>query len=102
MDMHTEQKGSNARKHSALSIALAEEIRAEMGVARLTARALAKSSGIPERTLARLISGERSIDVAQFEMLARALGLSMAMLLQRAEARVAQSGAGDASKVAGE
>ena len=103
MDMHREQKGSNARKHSALSLALADEVRAEMGVTRMTARALSKASGIPERTLARLVSGERSIDVAQLDMISRAFGLSMATLLQRAEARAAAEGeAGESAKVAGQ
>ena len=88
MDMHT-SKGSNARKHSPLSLALAAQLRAEMGAARVSTRALAKDSGVPERTLARLVSGERSIDVAQLDMLSRALGITMAAMLAKAEERVA-------------
>lgn len=88
MDMQ-QDKGSNARKHSALSLALAAQIRAEMGVARLSTRALAHQSGVPERTLARLVSGDRTIDVAQLDRISRALGVSMLDMMTRAEARVA-------------
>lgn len=102
MDMHND-KASNARKHTELSLALAAQFRAEMGVARLSTRALAQKSGVPERTLARLISGDRTIDVAQMDKLCRALGLSIATMLERANARAAaaHSGPTDRSNVAG-
>ena len=100
MDMQTD-KASNARKHSALSLALADQLRAEAAVSKLTVRDLARRSGVPERTLARLISGERTIDVAQLDMLCRALDVPIPTMLARANARAAEAqGAGDAPKVA--
>ena len=104
MDMHKD-KAANARKHSDLSLAMAAQVRAEMGVARLTTRALAQKSGVPERTLARLISGERTLDVAQLDGICRALGVPMIDLFARAEERLAAeraAGAGGAAQVAGE
>lgn len=90
MDMQTD-KASNARKHSALSIALADQLRAELAVSKMTTRALAGRSGVPERTLARLLSGERTIDVAQLDMLCRALGVPLALMLERATRRAAEA-----------
>ena len=84
MDTH---KAQNARKQSALSIALADTLRAEMGVARISLRDLSKRSGVPERTLSRLVSGERTIDVTQLDGIAKALGLSSLQLLEMAETR---------------
>lgn len=103
MDMQPD-KASNARKHSALSLALAAQLRAEVAVAKMTARDLARRSGIPERTLARLLSGERTIDVAQLDMLCRALDIPIATMWARASARAVEAEAdpGAASKVAGE
>lgn len=90
MDMQTD-KASNARKHSALSIALADQLRAELAVSKLTTRALAGRSGVPERTLARLLSGERTIDVAQLDLLCRALDIPLATMLSRASDRAAEA-----------
>ena len=84
MDTH---KAQNARKQSALSIALADTLRAEMGVARISLRDLSKRSGVPERTLSRLVSGERTIDVTQLDGIAKALELSSLQLLEMAETR---------------
>jgi transcriptional regulator with XRE-family HTH domain len=88
-------KASNARKHSALSLAMAAQIRAEMGAARMTVRTLAQKSGIPERTLSRLVSGERTIDVAQLDMICKALTLPMIDLFMRAEERLRREAEGE-------
>ena len=100
MDMQTD-KASNARKHSDLSLALAAQVRAEMGAARLSTRALARASGVPERTLARLISGERTIDVAQLDMLCRALDVPIPTMMERTYKRM-ESTPADQLRVAGE
>jgi len=102
MDMQTD-KASNARKHSALSIALADQLRAEVAVAKITVRDLARKSGVPERTLARLLSGERTIDVAQLDMLCRALDIAIPTMLARANARAAEANKdpGEQSEVSG-
>jgi transcriptional regulator with XRE-family HTH domain len=88
MDMDHPEKASNARKQSALTDAVVAQIRAEMAIARLSVRTLAQKSGVPERTLARLMSGERTLDVAQFERLTNALDVPMATILARAEERM--------------
>lgn len=68
--------------------AVAAQIRAERAAAGLTLDQLAEKSGIPKRTLIRLINAERAIDVAHLAAVAEVFDLSLAELLDRARSRV--------------
>ncbi|QWW20157.1 helix-turn-helix domain-containing protein [Schaalia sp. 19OD2882] len=78
---------------SGLNAALAAEVRAERAAQQLTIADLAASSGIPARTLIRLLKAERAITVNSLADIASGLGLSSGLLLQRAEQRAARDGA---------
>ena len=64
--------------------AVAKAISAERGATGLTIKELSKKSGIPERTLVRLLKSEREIKVNQLEKLADAFGITPMKLLDEA------------------
>lgn len=68
--------------------ALAAELRSTRAVQRLSRVTLAKMTGIHDRTLARLESGERSPSVDQLARIAFAFGEGMSELVERAEQRL--------------
>ena len=96
--------GQQPRRHSALNDALAEEIRAQRRAIEMSQAELGKRAGISRGQVIRIENLERIIDVSQADALARALGLSMVELMQRAEVRVAaaQGDPGVQSEVSGE
>lgn len=65
--------------------AVARAINAERGAANLTIKQLAEKSGIPERTLIRILKAERDIKVDQLAMLADAFGITPSQLVQESE-----------------
>ena len=95
--------GQQPRRHSALSKALADEIRAQRRAVEMSQDELGKRAGVSRGQVIRIENGERVLDVTQVDAISRALGVSMVELFQRAEARVAAEQGGDAAaKVAGQ
>ena len=68
---------------------LGERVRAARGQRRLTRRALAAASGVSERYLAQLESGQGNCSVLVLRQLSRALGVSIATLLAEGEEHAA-------------
>lgn len=99
MDMNG--KASNARKTSALSVAVAAQLRAERAIANFTVEDLARRSGVSRNTLLKILNSQVTADVSQLDAICRALDVPILDLFTRAEARMATGGA-DAAKVAGE
>jgi len=71
-----------------IQAALATQIKAEMAAKDWTQADLAGSANIPTSTLHRYLNGARDIPLPVFAEIARALGLSMIELAQRAERRL--------------
>lgn len=65
--------------------AVAKAIGAERSIADLTVRELALLSGIPERSLMRILQAERDIKVNQVEQLSTAMKLYPHEIIERAE-----------------
>ena len=72
-----------------LNAAAAAELRALREEKRMTVRGLAAASGVPLRTLMRLLAGERPITFEPLCALADALGVSVSTIISRAEERLA-------------
>lgn len=68
--------------------AIAIQIKAEMAAKDWKQSDLANASAIPTSTLHRYLSGSRDIPMPVFAEIAKALGLSMIELAQRAERRL--------------
>ena len=68
--------------------ALAAALRAEKGVQRLSWGKLATRSGIPQRTLIRLLNGERMLGAAHLHSLSEALNIPLEILIERAKSRL--------------
>lgn len=77
--MSTEQSHA-----SGLNGAVVRQVKAERAAAGLTVEALAKTSGVPERTLVRYLGFERALSLEVVEKLARGLDISVATLMTRA------------------
>ena len=71
-----------------MNAALAATLRAERAVKRITIDELALKSGIPKRTLIRLINAERALNIGHIVSLADALELPIEVLIERAKARL--------------
>ena len=82
---HMDSPLESARRFTEF-VAIALE--AERGAARLTVDELAARSGVPVRTLYRVLHAERSIDVAQLQMLANAFGVTPADIAMQAQSRM--------------
>ncbi|NUP33633.1 MAG: helix-turn-helix transcriptional regulator [Streptomycetaceae bacterium] len=98
-------KASNARKESELSLAVAAELRAERGRARVTIDELAaKTRGVSRGTLMKVLNGQVTADVTQLDAICRALGVRVIDIFLRAEEALAaaQREPGPDMKVAGE
>ena len=65
--------------------AVAKAISAERTIAGLTVRQLAEKSGIPERSLMRVLQAERDIKVNQIDLIAEVLKLYPHEILEHAE-----------------
>jgi transcriptional regulator with XRE-family HTH domain len=73
-----------------LNAALAATLRAERGATSMTVDQLAAKSGIPKRTLLRLLQAERHINTDHLYALAVAFELEPADLIQMAQRRLAR------------
>jgi DNA-binding XRE family transcriptional regulator len=94
--------GQQPRRHSALSRALAEEIRAQRRAVEMSQEELGKRAGVSRGQVVRIESGERVLDVTQVADFAAALNLDIITLFQGAEARVRAAGAGDVGQASGQ
>lgn len=73
-----------------INAALAAELRAERAAQQMTVDALAERSGVPKRTLIRLLNAERAIAVEPLCDIAGAFGVSVTTLVGRAERRLSE------------
>lgn len=71
-----------------INAAVAAELRAERGAQKVTVDALAQRSGIPKRTLLRLLNAERGIALGPLAAIAEALGVPASLVVSRAEERL--------------
>jgi transcriptional regulator with XRE-family HTH domain len=81
-----------------LNAALAATLRAERGATSMTVDQLAAKSGIPKRTLLRLLQAERHINTDHLYALAVAFELEPADLIQMAQRRLARLAKSDADQ----
>lgn len=65
--------------------AMAKAIASERAISGMTVKQLAEASGIPERTLMRMLQAERDIKVDQLALVAAAFDLPPHKLMARAE-----------------
>ena len=72
----------NKDPSTGMNVALAATLRAERAVKRMTIDNLASQSGIPKRTLIRLLLAERTINVEHLNSLADALQVPIATLIE--------------------
>jgi transcriptional regulator with XRE-family HTH domain len=70
---------------------IAQAINAERAARGMTIKALATASGVPERSLIRVLKCERDLNVAQLAKLAAALGVLPSYLQLEAERRYARA-----------
>lgn len=73
-----------------LEAALAKQIKIELAERDMDQKDLAESVGIERATLNRYMQGKRSFPMPTFFKVAEALGLTPQVLMQRAEARIAE------------
>ncbi|WP_161512738.1 helix-turn-helix domain-containing protein [Actinomyces howellii] len=73
-----------------LNAAVAAELRAERSAQKMTIDILAARSGIPKRTLLRLLNAERGVTLASLFAIASALTVDVVVIVQRAEERLAR------------
>jgi len=74
--------------HMDMNEAVSRAISAERSAAKLTIKELAEKSGIPERTLIRVLKGERDINVMQISKLAPVFGVYPHELIKSAESLI--------------
>jgi DNA-binding XRE family transcriptional regulator len=84
----------NARKQSPLSIAVADQLRAERAIAKMTVEELSRKSGVSKRSLEAILTGKRTADVIQLDSICRALGVPLLDLFMRAEERLRSNESG--------
>ena len=65
--------------------AVSKAIAAERSAAHMTIKELAEKSGVPERTLIRLLKNERNINVMQVAQISNAVGIYPHELIESAE-----------------
>lgn len=74
--------------------AVSKAIAAERSAAHLTIKELAEKSGVPERTLIRILQNERNINVMQVAQIANAVGIYPHELIESAERFIERDGRG--------
>lgn len=74
----------------AFAQAVSAQIRAERAAARLTQEEVAERAEMSKSTFIRLETGERKPDVDQLDRLARAFGVTMTQIIERAESRMSR------------
>ena len=83
----TEQETTNAEQGT-MNDAVAATLRGELAARRVQRKDLAEAAGIPGRTLARYLDGEREISINTLAKIARALDLTPAEVWVRAAERL--------------
>lgn len=78
-----------------INAAVAAELRAERGAQKITVEALAQRSGVPKRTLLRLLNAERGIAMEPLTAIAGALNVPVSLVVSRAEERLEREAAAD-------
>lgn len=78
----------HTHERSPLSDAIAAQIRAEIAASDMTQGEVADAAGMARATVNRLAQGIRPPDVNQLDRVCRALGISMADFIARAESRM--------------
>lgn len=68
-----------------MDAAIAAQLRGAAAARNVTRVEIAKHAGIPDRTLARYMKGERSITISQLRDICRAIGVDMGDLIDAAE-----------------
>ena len=76
--------------------ATAKAIAAERSAAGLTIKELSEQSGVPERTLIRMLKNERDIKVTQIAQLAEVFGINPHELIEEAEKVIARAARNEA------
>lgn len=79
--------GTNAKEPNEWSRAVAAQVRAERAAAGLTQAEVIDRAGMARSTYLRIESGERVADVVQLDQIARALGIRLVVLIERAQER---------------
>lgn len=82
MDMNSNDRLSD------LARAIAAQVKAERAAANLTQKDLGKAAGLSDSTVLRIENAQRSADVVDLERIARAVGIDLVELIQRAERRL--------------
>lgn len=82
-----------------INAAVAAELRAERGAQKITVDALAQRSGIPKRTLLRLLNAERGITLGPLAAITEALDVPMSLVVSRAEERLGREASASAVAV---
>jgi transcriptional regulator with XRE-family HTH domain len=73
-----------------LEAALSTQIKVELAERDMDQKDLADAVGVERATLSRYMTGRRSMPMPTFFKVAEALGVTPQVLMQRAEARIAQ------------
>lgn len=68
-----------------MDTAIAAQLRGAAAARNVSRVEITKRTGIPDRTLARYMKGERAVSVAQLRDLCRAIGVDMGDLIDAAE-----------------
>ena len=79
-----------------INAAVAAELRAERGAQKITVDALAQRSGVPKRTLLRLLNAERGIALGPLAAITEALDVPMSLVVSRAEERLGREASASA------
>lgn len=74
--------------------AMAAQIRAEASAEKISQKQLAELSGVNFETMKRIINGTRDINVTQITQIAAALNMPPALLVKRADERLARMSQG--------
>lgn len=73
--------------HTPITSRLLDEVRAEMARQRVTQAMLAAATDIPASSLSRRLSGQKPITLGEADQIARALGVDLLVLIERAAPR---------------
>ena len=88
MSAHMGHYGHMTPQQDPFTTALARELRIALDDSPLrTRKELTEASGVPPRSLKRYLDGEREIPLTELRSLARALGVSLTAIIDKAEER---------------
>ena len=99
--MPTPEKAQNARQVTALSLAIAAELRAQSARRRISAAELQRRTKIAKNTLGALLNGTKVPDVSQLSKICGVLDLSMVELFSAAEEAVRREATDPGQQAAG-